>query len=170
MTDPKQQSSKQKAGGRSVAAQKKMRALKLTPSAKYLYDVVRNLLRELVPILDNQAHLSGELYPSVVQGMISLFESYLLTMAQAAKEGLGLTGVKAFDDVQNLSIVANAFYLAGTIWHISLCRVSVLKWVVSAARQRQCHFYCLTFFLMCASCVLTVWLCLCRRSVPTCDS
>lgn len=91
-----------------VGPPKKKLALRLTSSAKYLYDVVRNLLRELVPILDNSSYpeMKNELYPVVVSGMISLFEGYLLAMAQKLKNGL-----YEFEEIQALSIVANSFYL-----------------------------------------------------------
>jgi len=109
-----QKSDKDRDRGRKESAgapppPKKKRALKLTSSAKYLYEVVRNMLRELVPILDNSSvypETRVDLYPSVIAGMMSLFESYLLVMAQQLKSNL-----TSFDDVQALSIIANAFYL-----------------------------------------------------------
>jgi hypothetical protein len=115
---------------------KKKRALKLTSSAKYLYDVVRNLLRELVPILDVHGSASSsssssssssaggalggvswsvsaaletrlELYPTVVSGMQSLLEAFLMAMVQELKSKL----LSQLEDAQALSIMANAFYL-----------------------------------------------------------
>jgi hypothetical protein len=113
------------------------RALKLTASAKELYNVVRSLLREVVPILDSSVYpaASGELYPTgtscngyvnffpispcihhvvaaiafvVVQGMIRLFDGYLSTIAMEAK-----TGLEKLTDQQSLAIVANTYYLSG---------------------------------------------------------
>lgn len=100
--DPKARKGKEK-------GKRKKRVLKLTDSAKYLYDIVRNLLKELVPILDSDVYPSAtdELYPPVVQGMVRLFEDYLLAMAkQSRPEDVN------FRDNQSLSIIANAFYLA----------------------------------------------------------
>jgi hypothetical protein len=83
--------------------------LKLTASAKELYNVVRSLLREVVPILDSTVYpaASGELYPTVVQGMIRLFDGYLSTIAMEAK-----TGLEKLTDQQSLGIVANTYYLS----------------------------------------------------------
>ena len=116
---------------------RKKRALKLTSSAKYLYDVVRNLLRELVPILDQGLgsfpELRVDLYPTVVAGMMGLFENYFMTMISELRGGIfggntsgtpmanGSSGSnngqaqqgsgRGIDEVQALSIMANAFYL-----------------------------------------------------------
>ena len=84
--------------------------LKLTSSAKFLYDTIRGLLKDLMPLLDpvHLHPLHSTLTAPIVTGLISLFESYLLRLAGAAQQGLNST----LDDLQSLSIVANAFYLA----------------------------------------------------------
>ncbi len=98
-------------GAAAAAAAKKVvkRALKLTDSAKFLYDIVRKLLKDVSPILDNSVYPAAtiELYPAVVTGAIKLFEGYLIGMASKAKDGL-----MKLEDHQSLSIVANAFYVA----------------------------------------------------------
>ena len=86
------------------------RSLKLTPSAKCLYDTIRSLLKDLMPLLDSQ-HLSAlhsALYSPIVSGLISLFERYLLQLAAEFKRGMNA----GLDDLQSLSIVADCFYLA----------------------------------------------------------
>ena len=85
------------------------RALKLTPSAKALYDAIRAMLKSLMPLLDpvHLPYLHDAIYTPVVSGLIAMFESYLLLMASASKAGMD-----SMDDLQSLSIVANSFYLA----------------------------------------------------------
>ena len=85
------------------------RALKLTSSAKALYDAIRAMLKALMPLLDpvHLPHLHSAIYTPVVGGLLQLFESYLLLMASASKAGMD-----SMDDLQSLSIVANSFYLA----------------------------------------------------------
>ena len=85
------------------------RALKLTSSAKALYDTVRAMLKSLMPLLDpvHLPHLHETIYTPIVGGLVQLFESYLLLMASASKAGMD-----DMDDLQSLSIVANSFYLA----------------------------------------------------------
>ena len=86
------------------------RSLKLTSSAKFLYDSIRGLLNDLMPLLDpvHLHPLHSALTMPIVSGLISLFESYLLRLAAAAQQGLNST----LDDLQSLSMVANCFYLA----------------------------------------------------------
>ena len=93
----------------SAAHNRGKRALKLTSSAKALYDSVRAMLKSLMPLLDpvRLPHLHEALYSPVVGGLVSLFESYLLLMASASKAGMD-----EMDDLQSLSLVANSFYLA----------------------------------------------------------
>ena len=85
------------------------RALKLTSSAKALYDTVRAMLKSLMPLLDpaHLPHMHETIYTPIVSGLVQLFESYLLLMASASKAGMD-----DMDDLQSLSIVANSFYLA----------------------------------------------------------
>ena len=96
--------------GPGGAGHGRKRALKLTSSARFLYDTIRALLKDLMPLLDpaHLAQLQPALYAPIVTGLIATFESYLLLMASAAKEGLNAH----LDDLQSLSIIANTFYLA----------------------------------------------------------
>jgi hypothetical protein len=93
----------------------KKRQIKLTQSAKALYDVVRNLLREFSPLLElnlndsTQNSMQTELYPAIINGMCSLLENFLLSMAQLARTN---AVSPQFDDFQHLSIVANAYFLS----------------------------------------------------------
>jgi hypothetical protein len=85
------------------------KALKLTPSAQYLYNCIRSLLKDLTPFLSASAFYPpfiSILYTPVVSGMIGLLEHYLLAMANAAKQNMS-----KFDDNQNVAILSNAFYL-----------------------------------------------------------
>ncbi len=86
--------------------------LRLTDSAKYLYDAIRRLLRELIPILDNPLHpfATHQLYATVTQGTIRLLDGYRITMLQSFKHGLTEAG--SLDDLQLFSIVANTMCLA----------------------------------------------------------
>jgi hypothetical protein len=94
-------------------------SLRLTESARYLYDVVRSLLGDLAPLLSNSAAPNAglALYVPVVTGLVRLIEGYVLAMAAQAKSGLAAATAGdggadpaasgAFTDAQLLDIASN---------------------------------------------------------------
>jgi hypothetical protein len=83
------------------------RSLKLSSSARFLYNAVRTLLHNITPLLDASVFPSAtDLYGPVVLGMVRLLEKYLLAMARESQSRL-----QPDTDVQTLSIIANTHYL-----------------------------------------------------------
>lgn len=91
-----------KKGARAKAS----RCLRLTDSAKLLYDATREVLHTVAPLLDTEAFASGAefLYSAVVGGYVALCESCLLHMAQHAK-------TPHLGAAQGIAIVGNVFTL-----------------------------------------------------------
>ena len=100
----------------TLTVQQEQRVVKLTESAKLLYDLVHRLISNLKYLLNNQLYpqTSAELYVPVVQGSIRLFEKYLFKMTEASRILANQTEAPSEDvdeDAQQLAIVANTFYL-----------------------------------------------------------
>jgi hypothetical protein len=91
------------------------RAVKLTDSGKVLYDLVHRLISDVKALLGATQHAqtAADLYSPVVQGVVRMFEKYLLKMTEAARRLDATTVVNGADvDAQQLAMVANTFYLA----------------------------------------------------------
>lgn len=84
--------------------------LRLTSSSRILYESIRSLLRDVIPILQNPIHPAAtqHIYPSVINGLVRVLERYVLSMTQKAKHGMN----GALDDKQIFSIIISATCLA----------------------------------------------------------
>jgi hypothetical protein len=73
-----------KAPQQAVTAQ---RAVKLSDSAKLLYDIVHRLITDVKALLAASAHVqtTADLYAPIVQGVVRMFERYLLKMTEAMR-------------------------------------------------------------------------------------
>jgi len=87
--------------------------LRLTASGKFLYDMVRHLLRELSSVLDSPHYppLREAMYTHAVQGMRDLFERFVLSMAACAKHDTRSAKVR-LSEAQLVNITANAYFLS----------------------------------------------------------
>ena len=96
---------------RGTSGVPKKRILKLTTSAKQLYESIRLILKQLSHILIPQIYdltFSNRLYQPTITGVINTIEQYLHITATIAHDNILIFT----DDIPCLSLVANAYYLA----------------------------------------------------------
>ncbi len=116
------------------------RTLRFSPSAKYLYDCVREVLREVVSITKTLVHANawsrgshvltatlrlqgdgwggwtsqtqwqGEVYTGALRGMAGLVDEYLSNLVETMRNS---PLVSALEPRQRFAMVLNAFFLAG---------------------------------------------------------
>eukprot|EP01083_Nonionella_stella_P244852 851752_1 len=80
--------------------------IKVTSSAKALYNIIHRFIAALRQLLPQglAGSLFKNLYASVTQGMLRLFEFYLLRLTSTTKK-------RHLSEAQSLSVIANVFYL-----------------------------------------------------------